>query len=82
MIKWLRLSKAQVNLALHSACTLILIITGLYLDDFILERLFDKLRRLGVVALIVPSSYVEEVLVVTLCLAFLGLVLFAEVSAA
>ena len=78
----LRLSKAQASLALHSACTLILIITCLYLDCLILERLLDEFRCSGVVALILPATYIEEVLVVALGFAFLRLILLAEMSAA
>ena len=59
---------------------LILVVTCLYLDSFVLKRLFCKLRRLLVAALILPATYIEEVLVVALCLAFLGLVLLAEVT--
>ena len=59
---------------------LILVVTCLYLDSFVLKWLFCKLRRLLVAALILPATYIEEVLVVALCLAFLCLVLLAEVT--
>ena len=81
MIKWLRLSKAQASLALHSACTLILIITGLYFNCFILQRLLGELRLVAL-AFVLPATYVEEVLVIALSLAFLGLILLAEVTTA
>ncbi len=61
---------------------LIFVITCLYLDNLVIEGLFDEIGCFVVAALIVPAANVEEVLVVALCLAFLGLMLFAEVSAA
>ena len=60
---------------------LILIISGLNLDCLVLQRLLDEL---GLVALafVLPATYIEVVLVVALSLAFLGLVLLAEVTTA
>ena len=52
------------------------------LDNFVVERLFNKLGCLIVATLVIPAAYVEEVLVVTLSLTFLGLVLLAEVTTA
>ena len=61
---------------------LILIVTCLYLDYLVIEGLFDEFGSLVVATLIVPAADVEEVLVVALCLAFLCLMLFAEVATA
>ena len=60
---------------------LVLIVTCLYLNCFVLQRLLGELG-LNTLAFILPATYIEEVLVVALSLAFLGLVLLTEVTAA
>ena len=60
---------------------LVLIVTCLYLNSLILQWLLDKLRLVAL-ALVLPAAYIEVVLVVALCLAFLGLILLAEVTTA
>ena len=47
-----------------------------------MQRLLDELWRFLVASLVLPAAYVEVVFVVTLGLAFLRLVLLAEVAAA
>ena len=54
----------------------------MYLNSLIFKRFLDEFGRFFVVALILPATHVEEVFVVALGFAFLGLVLLAEVSAA
>ena len=61
---------------------LVLIVTCLYLDCLVLERLLNELRSCLVVVLVLPATYIEEVLVVALCLALWSLVLLAEVTTA
>ena len=59
---------------------LILVVTCLNLDSFVLKWLFCELSSFLVATLILPATYIEEVLVVALCLAFLCLVLLTEVT--
>ena len=53
----------------------------MYLDCLVLQRLLDELRLVAL-ALVLPAAYIEVVLIVALSLAFLGLVLLAEVTTA
>src|SRR5574344_1100295 len=59
----------------------ILIVTGLYFDCFILQRLLDEFGLVAL-ALVLPATYVEVVLVVALGFAFLRLVFLTEVATA
>ena len=61
---------------------LILVVTCLYLDSFVLKWLFCELRSFLVATLILPATYIEEVLVVALSLALGSLMLLAEVATA
>ena len=54
----------------------------MYLDCLILQWFLDKLRSCFVVALILPATNVEVVLIITFSFTFLGLILLTEVSAA
>ena len=65
----------------NNQTTLIFIISSLNLDYLILKWFLHEDWSCLVVALVFPSAYVEEVLVITLCLAFLCLVLLTEVTA-
>ena len=71
-----------VHNCMFCGCLLILVVTCLNLNSLILKRFLDKFRCLGVVALILPATYVEVVFIVALSLAVLSLILLTEVSAA
>ena len=53
--------------------SLVFIVTCLYLNSLVLQRLLDELRLVAL-AFVLPATYVEVVLVVALSLAFLSLV--------